>query len=512
MKRRIQRAFCWVLLTTCLTTLLLPAKFAAADHTVTVSLPEFPVTLNGMEMDNQFTQYPLLVYNNITYFPMTYYGSRYLGVETTWNQQGGLGVHQNGVRWNWHDYKRYLPNKNTGVAAINTGTIYVNNQLIDNSKEDYPLLSFRDVTYFPLTWRFAVDEFGWTYQYSPQEGLAIHSPGAVTANEITLPIKEYANGVGSFVKAGEYYYYEGERGTIWQAPVAAPAEAKKVYQLPVNKQIKEDGERYCRPELRLENGAVLLRYEQTERGKTTQCYVRLFEDGTTSELYRGSGSIHCYDNMTVLHAWDSNMETGSIQIQQGQQTNVFHNVTKIDCYTVRDVIEYTDTELLFIGGIGDNRNNTVRNANIVAVNYKTGAVRQVVADTVRYFAVEGDNLYYLNEQMQLYRMPLAGGKAVKLTNTAIKDFVVLHDTICYADAETGGLYVLGSHEQLNPGGMVDAIEVQEDFFVINFSDEGTSAYKTMILSRKGKVLFKTTEHTASMIIENGKVSFVKLRS
>lgn len=88
-------------------------------------------------MDNQFTQYPLLVYNNITYFPMTYYGSRYLGVETTWNQQGGLGVHQNGVRWNWHKYKRYLPNKSTGVAAINTGTIYVNNQLIDNSKEDY---------------------------------------------------------------------------------------------------------------------------------------------------------------------------------------------------------------------------------------------------------------------------------------------------------------------------------------------------------------------------------------
>jgi len=33
----------------------------------------------------------------------------------------------------------------------------------------------------------------------------------------------------------------------------------------------------------------------------------------------------------------------------------------------------------------------------------------------------------------------------------------------------------------------------------------------MILSRKGKVLFKTTERTASMIIENGKVSFVKLR-
>ena len=64
---------------------------------------------------------------------------------------------------------------------------------------------------------------------------------------------------------------------------------------------------------------------------------------------------------------------------------------------------------------------------------------------------------------------------------------------------------------MNPGGIVADMDVQEDFFVINFSDAGSSAYKAMILSRKGKVLFKTTEHTASMIIENGKVSFVKLQ-
>lgn len=51
----------------------------------------------------------------------------------------------------------------------------VNGEVIDNSKEKYPLLLFRDVTYFPLTWRFAVDEFGWNYTFDMEQGLQIAS-------------------------------------------------------------------------------------------------------------------------------------------------------------------------------------------------------------------------------------------------------------------------------------------------------------------------------------------------
>ena len=46
-------------------------------------------------------------------------------------------------------------------------------QLNEHNKEEYPLLVFRDVTYFPLTWRFAVDELGWQYRFNQKEGLVI---------------------------------------------------------------------------------------------------------------------------------------------------------------------------------------------------------------------------------------------------------------------------------------------------------------------------------------------------
>lgn len=111
---------------------------------VAVTLSEFAVRLNGVEMNNQYAQYPLLVYQNIAYFPITCYGSRFMGVETTWSREKGIGVHQNGVRWNWHDYKRYLPNSRTGTATIRTGPILVNNRPIDNSAGGFFVVNFSD--------------------------------------------------------------------------------------------------------------------------------------------------------------------------------------------------------------------------------------------------------------------------------------------------------------------------------------------------------------------------------
>ena len=41
------------------------------------------------------TKYPLLVYKDITYFPMTWYNCRMLGLETEWSDAKGLAIWQN---------------------------------------------------------------------------------------------------------------------------------------------------------------------------------------------------------------------------------------------------------------------------------------------------------------------------------------------------------------------------------------------------------------------------------
>lgn len=160
-----------------LTALLLAiaaAQTAFAADTVTVTLPAFPVTLNGQTTSNAYSRHPLLVYRDITYFPMTYCDCRLLGLRTEWTAKTGLSIDKNEDAF--YEYTREVqtsPNAMSQRAQIATGRICVNGKTVDNAKEPYPLLFFRDVTYFPLTWRFAVDEFGWSYTFDTQNGLMI---------------------------------------------------------------------------------------------------------------------------------------------------------------------------------------------------------------------------------------------------------------------------------------------------------------------------------------------------
>lgn len=162
-----------ILLTALLLMTILTSTAFAAD-TVTVTLPAFSVTLNGQTNANTYSKYPFLVYRDITYFPMTYCDCRLLGIRTDWTAETGLSIEKNEDAF--YEYTREVqtfPNAKLQRAQIATGKICVNGKTIDNSKEQYPLLSFRDVTYFPMTWRFAVEEFGWDYTFDTQNGLVI---------------------------------------------------------------------------------------------------------------------------------------------------------------------------------------------------------------------------------------------------------------------------------------------------------------------------------------------------
>ena len=127
----------------------------------------------------------MLVYKDITYFPMTYYDCRFLGVETEWTKEKGLKINKSNLNGAYHQQNVQQKNKKNDVAQIASGKITVNGKSINNSKEQYPLLSYRNVTYFPLTWRFAVDEFGWKYNFNGVNGLTIDAGNAQT-NSVTL--------------------------------------------------------------------------------------------------------------------------------------------------------------------------------------------------------------------------------------------------------------------------------------------------------------------------------------
>ena len=143
-----------------------------------ITIPTFNVEVNGYRVDSSYRQYPLIVYNEITYFPMTYTDARFLGIETDWNASTStLTIDKTGTGGAYSEHKSGYRNAAVDYAEKCSFNIIVNGNRIYNSCEEYPLLMYRNVTYFPMTWRFAVDEFGWDYSFDGKFGLRIRNDG-----------------------------------------------------------------------------------------------------------------------------------------------------------------------------------------------------------------------------------------------------------------------------------------------------------------------------------------------
>ena len=140
------------------------------------TIPSCAVTLNGQSVDNSYRQFPLLQYKDIVYFPMTYYDCRFLGISTKWDSNTNtLEITKENISGAYRNYIWEWENGRLNEISICNFNILVNGKEINNKKEEYPLITFRDVTYFPLTWRFAVDEFGWEYNYNDKNELIINA-------------------------------------------------------------------------------------------------------------------------------------------------------------------------------------------------------------------------------------------------------------------------------------------------------------------------------------------------
>ncbi len=149
------------------------------ENGITAYLPVCRVTLNNVEIDNTYREYPFLQYRNIVYFPMTYFDCRFLGVETVWdNDNQKLSIGKSSVRGEYCPDIGSEKNIENYTVEKYYNSVVVNGKEIITANEPYALLKFRDVIYFPLTWKYSVEEFGWQYSYDAETGLNIEA-GAI---------------------------------------------------------------------------------------------------------------------------------------------------------------------------------------------------------------------------------------------------------------------------------------------------------------------------------------------
>ena len=163
---------------------------------IDVSIVEFDIYVNDTKILTEESQYPALIYNNITYFPLTYDYLSALGLSLKFSGSEGLSIKRKEPMKALN--QKFLGSNNKlgskEKAGIADFKISVNGNQVDNSNEVHPILIYKNITYFPMTWRFAVDEFKWQTSWSPSGGLKIITMAdgskASNKNEETIASEE----------------------------------------------------------------------------------------------------------------------------------------------------------------------------------------------------------------------------------------------------------------------------------------------------------------------------------
>lgn len=513
----------------CLVTLLALGIFSAsgfaADKKVAVKLPNFPITLNGSKVDNWQRQYPLIIYKDITYFPMTYHDCRFLGLETNWDGKTGLKIAKTNVTAAFREDYKKTKNLARYTATIASFPIKANGKIIDNAQEEYPLLLFRDVTYFPLTWRFAVDEFGWDYSFDSKEGLSI---GATNQKLEMISLLNYEG--PSFMIVGDSIVYQGKKGVVYQTPIANPQNPQKIFQLPLS---WFDDKYYTRASFYKENGEYFMMYHTGGAVMGTDHYYKITPLGqvekvlggynySTSKFFNGVQIIAQQavppfkNNLVIFDGRDS------VNIGNPDYIYAWASLKNGEISASGDI--YQVGEDLYLLAIDDTK--AVDHSKIYRLNLNTNELTLISDIDTNGFVLEGNLIYFAKDNI-LYKTNINGGKPEILTENLLTQrigsdsFKILNGQVYYINGNDQRLYRFGTNETLNKTGKVKMLLLQDQYIIVTFEEEPDNPYRLMVFDGQGKKVFQTSDVStvvsidkdllAYSIDQSGKVYTIKLK-
>lgn len=516
----------FVLLTVSMT---LPTFSAQAGSTVRVTLPAFKITLNGEVMDPAFSQYPIIVYKDITYFSMTYTDCRFLGLETSWKgQKEGLIIEATGVTAAYRPYIATVRNNRLLTAVIPAYPIQINGQKIDQTKEPYPLLSFRNITYFPITWKFGAEAFGWDYRFDFQNGLVIKSSNPKLkqiriGNDWTETAEDSAQKPIAITK--EHIYYQGIKGQIMQAPLTEPLRARQVYQLPIWSY--GDGTAYVHASLTGNNGDPLLSYHQGGAIMGSDFLISLKADGTTTVLNDGYYYFKAFGDDSVRYYTGPAPGGGNLEVKTstadwkkaGSPDYLYGWAWRADGAssggTGSDSVYKSGDQLYLLAFDLTKPGSTT---GIYRVSLKTNDTARVVDREVLGFQLDGETFYYQSGG-SLYSYDLKESKENLIKSpltppNGIQWFTALNGSVYWQDTQTRMLYDQTGKPVQDGAPLLEAQLKgdQNEFLACTFEDEPATKYKSMILDRHGDVVFKTSDrmNLESVMITGNTLYFYNL--
>lgn len=386
--------------------LIWPNARAASSSEDRATYPAFPVTVNGTAIDSLHSSYPLLLYRDITYFPMTWEYTAALGLTAAWDAQNGLTLQTNGT---------CAPLTQTLSAQAVNGSghadatpvpfpVKVNGLLIDNAQERYPVLLYNNIIYFPMTWRFAGEMFNWRTAWDEVRGYSIQScdrpAGEASAQTDAL---NAANG-GQLAVKDDWIYMNPQRSSGGTHHLI---------------KVKSDGSE--RMELAEDNALSIsvagdwLYYIAAEPSQPNAIY-KIRTDGTGRTLVSDTAGEQLWEQDGYLY-FLRNADRQPDDAGNGDRSEGRMGISRMNMDGTGERLLLEDAAVLsfYLHG-GQIYYRTVEEGhNKLYAMRLDGTGNQLLRDDVTSFIIVDGWIYYMQDQKQLRKMSLDGATDIALT-------------------------------------------------------------------------------------------------
>lgn len=427
---------------------LLPANIFAAK--------ESRVVINGQTYQSSHNKYPLMEQNHILYFPLTRDNLKVMGLQYEY-RKGQLEFTKT------HKFQgeslSYYPSDT--IKESPKSFDYLSTLCGFSMDPKYPLLKYKDILYFPLTWRNCVDILHWDYRY--EKGCLY----------LDTDKENFAFPPSNFSVAGRNVVYHLDGTSLYEEKDNHKREL--LYHLP---------ETAAHIEMNIVNGILHLKYNMGQSEQSQQRQV-IFNP-QPREIYSGKYQYFSKNGQEYLVRREILRSNLSILQKEGEEDFTHSNYvfqTKVN--GVNNFTQEYGTlrgEQQFLAST-----DGITFDHIVSVTDE-GKVKVLLKDPfLRGFTVYGNHLIVWNDYGIYTYEPGRKERKVLAHVDALRVFP--SDNPIYLH-QNGSLYQGG--ENINPLGIIDHITetIDEGQIYTIFQFRGDGKYQTMVLC-KGKFVLKS---------------------
>ncbi|MBR3932370.1 MAG: WG repeat-containing protein [Clostridia bacterium] len=132
---------------------------------VDVQLSQNLIEINGRLYKNSDIEYPFINYLGYSYMPLTYHGSRMLGINCDWTPETGVVLSGGGTLSGDIVGENGMTEGVLEKAMFYRGKLTVNGTLYEYGDTAFPLIHYKNVVYIPVLWEKGMESLGIKYDY-----------------------------------------------------------------------------------------------------------------------------------------------------------------------------------------------------------------------------------------------------------------------------------------------------------------------------------------------------------